>query len=334
MKNLTLKQKISQMFILGFDGNDIFSPSNRDFVDVLKNGLGGVIFFTKNITSVEQIKRVTAEINELSLIKPFLSIDQEGGRVERTENIHNGKKYLSAKVVAAEGIELVQKQSVCIASELVSYGINMNFAPVLDVDTNADNPIIAERAYSSFSDDVIKNGRVVVNSFVANNIIPVAKHFPGHGETTVDSHLVMPMLDLPLSVLENIHIKPFKALIDVLPAIMVAHVHYLAFDNEKVPASISKNVIKDYLRNKLCFDGLVISDDMVMGGIKDFSSIEACKRGINAGVNMFIFRNSDKQTLALIDEIEKMVKLGEIDERDIDKSVSLILRLKGEFSII
>lgn len=334
MKNLTLRQKISQMFILGFDSDDIFLASNNGFVDILKNGLGGVIFFTKNIISTEQIKRVTTEINDLSLIKPFLSVDQEGGRVERTENIHKGKKYLSAKVSANKGIEFVAKQANCIANELVSYGINMNFSPVLDVDTNPDNPIIAERAYSSFPDEVIANGRVVVNSFVSKNIIPVAKHFPGHGETSVDSHLAMPMLDLSLSTLENIHIKPFKALINILPAIMVAHVHYTTFDDEKLPASISQNVIKGYLRNKLGFNGLVISDDMVMGGIKGFSALDACVRGINAGVNMFIFRNSDEQTLALIDEIEKMVKLGSIDEQNIDDSVSLILNLKEQFSII
>lgn len=334
MNNLTLRQKINQMFILGFDGDDIFTSLNSGFVEVLKNGLGGVIFFTKNITSVEQVKRVTNEINNISMVKPFLSIDQEGGRVERTENIHGGKKYFSARDVAIKGNKFVQDQAESIAIELASYGLNMNFAPVLDVDTNPNNPIIAERSYSSFPDEVIRNGEIVASSFIASGIVPVCKHFPGHGETSVDSHLQMPELNLSLLELENTHIKPFEFLLEKLPAVMVAHIHYKAFDEEPVPASISSNIINGYLRSKLGFDGVVISDDMVMGGIKGFSSLEACKRGINAGVNMFIFRHSDEQTLQLIDSIEKMVVAGEIKECDIDKSVSLILKLKQQFSII
>lgn len=334
MKNLTLRQKINQMFILGFEGDNIYTSLNNGFVDALKNGLGGVIFFTPNITSFEQIRLVANEINDISFIKPFLSIDQEGGRVERTGNIHNGKKYLSARNATSKGLNFVREQTVCIASELVSYGLNMNFAPVLDVDTNPNNPIIAERSYSAFPDEVVDNGRIVTNIFVENNIIPVGKHFPGHGETSVDSHLQMPELDLDLSKLEDIHIKPFRKLINDLPAIMVAHIHYSAFDEDKLPASISQNVIKNYLRNKLGFKGVVISDDMVMGGIKGFTSLEACKRAIHAGVNMFIFRNSNEKTLRLIDEIEELVNIGEIDEHDIDESVSLILKLKERFSII
>ena len=112
---------------------------------------------------------------------------------------------------------------------------------------------------------------------------------------------------------------------------MVAHIHYKAFDNEQIPASISKNVIQKYLRETLNYKGLVISDDMFMGGIKNFSSLDACIKGINAGINMFIFRSSDPKTLLLIDELEKAANQGKIDIKNIDKSVELISKVKSKY---
>ena len=138
----------------------------------------------------------------------------------------------------------------------------------------------------------------------------------------------MPELSLSLDELENIHIRPFKKLLPVLPALMIAHIHYTAFDKEKIPASISKNVINGYLRNKLNYKGLVISDDMVMGGIQGFSSLEACVKGINAGINMFIFRNSDTKIIKLLDALEKEILLGNIDIENINKSIKIIKQLK------
>ena len=326
MKDLTLRQKLNQMFILGYDGT---SPETCEgFYSLLENGLGGVIFFTQNIVDRYKFSLSVDDIKKHSLITPFLSIDQEGGRVERTLNLYGGSHYLSARESAKKGENFVKTQTEQIAKELKNFGLNMNFAPVLDVDTNPMNPIIAERSYSSNPDDVIKFGQIAIETYLKNGIIPVGKHFPGHGETSVDSHVDMPELDLSLAELENIHIKPFKTLLHLLPAMMVAHIHYTAFDGEKIPASISENVIKHYLRDKLNYEGLVISDDMVMGGIKGFSSLDACIRGINAGINMFIFRTCTLEILDLISELEKAAKKGLVNLENMDKSVEIITRVK------
>ena len=320
--NLTLEQKIHQMFILGYEGeNPLASPQ---FINALKIGLGGVIFFTQNIFEKEKFKNAVNIIKENSLFPPFLSIDQEGGRVERTLNLYGGTHYLSAYDAAQKGEDFVRKQTQQISEELKDFGLNMNFAPVLDVNTNPNNPIIGKRAYSSDCNKVAKFGKIAVDTYLKNGIIPVGKHFPGHGETSVDSHLEMPELNMSLSELENTHIKPFKALINDLPTIMVAHVYYSAFDSQKIPASVSENVIKNYLRKKLGFKGLVISDDMVMGGIKKFTPLEACKKAIKAGVNLFIYRNSDDTTLELIQQVISAVKNGEIDIMLIDESIEYI----------
>lgn len=330
MENLSVREKIYQMFILGLKGEKL--EDNPDFVSALKNNLGGVIFFTQNIITENSFKSLISDVNQIAKIPLFLSIDQEGGRVERTLNLHNGQKYLCARDAAKKGEEFVKMQSSAIADELKKLGLNMNFAPVLDVDTNPNNPVIAERSYSSEPDDVIKYGKICALEFLKKGIIPVGKHFPGHGETSVDSHKDMPILDLSIDELEAVHIKPFKELLCNLPALMAAHINYTAFDSDKIPGSISANVL-GYLRNTLSYEGLVISDDMVMGGIKGFSSVDACVKGINAGINMFIFRNSDEQTLNLIETLARKAGNGEIDMNKINFSMQKIAKTKFLLSL-
>lgn len=332
IKNLTLKQKLNQLFIAGFEGD---APNNCSlFQELLQNGLGGVIFFTQNIQNKQQFKEIIDSINKKALIPPFMSIDQEGGRVERTENIHNGKKYLSAKYAAEKGIDFLIKQTDQMSKELKEFGINMNFAPVLDVNTNKNNPIIGERAYSNKPQEVIKFSESVINEYIKNSIIPVAKHFPGHGDASLDSHLNLPTIDLEMNELKKTHIEPFKkAIVQKIPAIMVAHVHYPCFDKEKIPASMSQNIINKYLVEKLKYDGLIISDDMVMGAVQGFSSLDACVRAINAGITMFIFRNTDKNVVNLIDELEKAVIDKKIDENLIDSNLKKIFKLKHSFKL-
>lgn len=328
MESLTLKQKIHQMFILGYEGDDLYTFQNQGFIRALENGLGGVIFFTENIKDRTSFLNTVSQIKKHSFIEPFLSIDQEGGRVERTLNLYGGSHYLCARESAKKGEEFVKEQTKNIAVELKKLGLNMNFAPVLDVDTNPNNPVIAERSYSPNPDEVSKFGKIAAETYIKNGIIPVGKHFPGHGETSVDSHKEMPKLDLTFEELEKTHIKPFKNLLELLPAIMIAHINYTAFDEASLPASVSKNVINEYLRKTLSYKGLVISDDMVMGGIKGFTSLDACIKGINAGINMFIFRDSKNKTLELINEIEKAVLSGQIDIENIDNSVEIITKTK------
>ncbi len=330
--DLTLRQKIAQMFITGFTGD---YENNGAFKTLLHNALGGVIFFTYNIESANGFKNLIEKLKSEAKIPLFLSIDQEGGRVERTENIHSGKKYLSAKYAYEKGLDYLKEQTSQIAHELNSYGINMNFAPVLDVNTNKKNPIIGERAFSDKTNEVIEAAAVVLNEYKKKNIIAVGKHFPGHGAADSDSHKTLPVIDLSLDELEQIHIKPFKeAIIRGIPAIMAAHVFYGALENNNIPASVSKKIINDLLIEKLNFKGLIITDDMEMNGIKGFSKLEACTAAINAGVSMFIFRDTSTEILKLIEDIENAVKQGIIDEEKINTALNKIYKLKCRYGII
>ena len=278
---MDLKTKLYQMFILGLDGGE--------YKNALSKGLGGIIFFTNDIKSEIQFKTLIKEIKSESLIQPFLSIDQEGGRVERTENIYGGKKYLSAKFAYEKGEYFLRNQTENIAKELKDFGINLNFAPCTDTNTNPNNPIIGERAFSSNPDDVIKGYDIVSDIYRKNGIIPCIKHYPGHGDANKDSHLTLPEINLSIDEMEKTHIKPFKYAVDNgVEMIMAAHLHCTCFDKTQIPSSLSQNAIS-YLRNKLKFNGVIISDDMIMKGVSDFGQTEACIMGIKAGLNMFIF---------------------------------------------
>lgn len=308
------------MFILGTDGDG--------YKKALTNGLGGMIFFTKDIQTPNQFKTLINDIKSISKITPFLSIDQEGGRVERTENIHNGKKYLSAKFAFEKGEDFLKKQTENIANELKSYGINLNFAPCIDVNTNPNNPIIGERAFSNTPDDVIRAEKIVSQTYRENGIIPCAKHFPGHGDANTDSHLTLPEINLTLQEMEKTHIKPFKACAKNIEMVMVAHLHCTCFEKDVIPTSLSKKTIS-YLREKLRFEGVTISDDMIMKGVAKFGNVEACEMGIRAGLNMFIYRNSTPQTINIIETIAKKAETDDELRQNIEKSYEKITHLKS-----
>lgn len=328
----SLRNKINQLFIAGYNGN------NAEKCDILKEllheGLGGVIFFTQNIESPEQFRSNTDIIKKHSSIAPFLSIDQEGGRIERTENIHSGKKYLSAKNAAEKGLDFVRKQTAELCNELLSYGINMNFAPVLDTNTNPDNPIIGVRSYGNNPETVIKYAIEVIKIHKEKGIIPVGKHFPGHGDTKVDSHIEMPVVDLPIKEMKQKHLKPFKeAIARGLDVIMASHVYYTCYDKEPVPASLSQNILTNLLKNELNFDGIVLSDDMIMGAVKKLPPSESYIKGLLSGINVFLYRYSDEKLLQILNIIEENAKKSEKLEKAINISFEKVIELKKKYSI-
>lgn len=317
MYDCCMEKIIYQKFILG---------TGKRLDTALSKGLGGVIFFTRDIQSRDQFKALVNNIKQKALIYPFLSIDQEGGRVERTENIH--ARYLSPKFAFERGDEFLINQTKKIANELCEYGLNLNFAPCADVNTNPQNPIIGERAFSDKTDEVTKAVKLVSETYRKNGIIPCIKHFPGHGDASKDSHLTLPVIDLPLSTMEEVHIKPFKENLDS-KMIMVAHLHCPCFDKEVIPTSLSKNAV-GYLRNILHYNGVVITDDMVMKGVQDFGSVEACVMAIRAGVDMFIYRDADELAINTIEGVIKEVKRDKELQWLVAESDNRIQRLKKE----
>ena len=323
MYDYFMEELVWQMFILG---------CGEHLEEALKKGLGGVIFFTKDIHNEVQFKNLIFDINSKAIIKPFLSIDQEGGRVERSENIR--PRRLSASLAFQKGEDFLSSQSEEISKELLNWGINLNFAPCIDVNTNPINPIIGERSFSNNPEDVIKGMNIFINASRKNNIIPCVKHFPGHGDASQDSHLTLPTIDLPFEKMEKIHITPFKnAIKNNIEMIMIAHLHCKCFDKENIPASLSQNVIK-YLRNTLNYNGIAISDDMYMKGVQSYESIEAVIKGIEAGLDMFIFRESDKKTIDMINKLSKIIMENENLKLKVKISNQRIKKLKNKFHII
>lgn len=318
MYDYFMEKLIYQMFILG-------TGEKLDLA--LSKGVGGVIFFTRDIDSKEQFVNLIKEIKSKSLVPPFLSIDQEGGRVERTENIH--PRYLSPRFAFQKGEEFLKTQTREIADELAGYGINLNFAPCANVNTNSNNPIIGERAFSDNPDDVIKGVKIVSQIYREHGIIPCLKHFPGHGDADKDSHLTLPCIDLPMDEMERVHIKPFRECIDA-EMIMAAHLHCTCFDKDIIPASLSENAL-GYLRETLGFKGVIISDDMVMKGVQDFGALEACVMGIKAGIDMFIYREADTKTLEIIDALVAKVEKDEFLKKRVLESNRRIEKLKQMF---
>lgn len=307
------------MFILGVDNIDL----------VLKKGLGGVIFFTKDIKTENQVKKQINDIKQKALIPPFISIDQEGGRVERTENIY--KKRLSPAHAFQRGIEYLKIQSEEISREISELGFNLNFAPVIDVNTNPLNPIIAERSFAKNYNDVIKGMDIFINASKKYKVIPCVKHFPGHGEANSDSHLTLPEIDLSLKDMENIHIKPFSyAINNGIEMIMVAHLHCKCFDKNIIPTSLSKNAIS-YLKTTLNYKGIILSDDMVMKGVAKYDKLEACMKGIEAGLDMFIYRNSDDETLDMIENLSKIIQKDSFLKEKVINSYNKIIDLKSKY---
>ena len=322
MYDYFMKKMIYQKFILG----------TENLEKALQNGLGGVIFFTKDIQTEKQFKKIIDDIKLLASIPPFLSIDQEGGRVERTENIRT--KRLSARIAYKNGVEFLTKQTNEISEELKKYGINLNFAPCVDVNTNIKNPIIGERSYSDKYTEVITGAEIFIKSLRKQNIIPCIKHFPGHGDADSDSHLTLPRIDLSFDEMKNVHIKPFEYFIkDNIEMIMVAHLHCTCFDSKTIPTSLSQNAI-NYLRNELGYNGVLISDDMVMKGVEAYGKLESVIMGIMAGIDMFIFRNSDDETLEMIEQLCEIVNNNQELQKKVLDSYDRILKLKKRFNIV
>lgn len=323
MYDYFMRNLVYQKFILG---------TGEKLEEALSKGLGGIIFFTRDIENEKQFQNLIQKIKTKSLISPFLSIDQEGGRVERTENIR--PKRLSARYALKKGEAFLKEQSEEISSELKSWGLNLNFAPCIDVNTNPNNPIIGERAFANNPDEVINGAKIFIEASRRNRIIPCVKHFPGHGDADKDSHLDLPKINLSLEEMEEFHIKPFKKAVENnIEMIMVAHLHCTCFDKDTIPTSLSQNAV-GYLRKTLHYNGVVISDDMFMKGVQEFGSLEACIMAIKSGVDMFIFRDANVEVLKLIENLAEIVERNDELRIKIVESSERILKLKKDYEIL
>ena len=330
--NLSLKEKIGQLFMCGFEGT---TPSN-EIVDLIQNYyIGGVIYFSRNITNTKQVFQLSNSLQELSLkstsIPLTVSIDQEGGMVARI--IHDvtlspGNMALGS----TRNIDYTKKLASIVGEELRLLGINMNFAPCIDVNNNPKNPVIGVRSYGENPQLVSEFGIAAVEGYQNSNISAVVKHFPGHGDTNVDSHLGLPIIPHSIDRLVHLELMPFQQTIQQnVDAVMVAHVAFPAIDEAIVPSTLSETIVTDLLRKKLNYNGVVMTDCMEMKAIIDHYGIEeAAILAIEAGNDLVLVSHTYERQKAAIEAVEKAVENGRISIDRINESVDRLLKLKSK----
>ncbi|MFR8747086.1 glycoside hydrolase family 3 protein [Gemmiger formicilis] len=287
---------IGQRLVAGFPGTAI----TPELVQVIRQyKIGNIILFRENISDAAQLRTLCADLTELirreTGYDPFIMVDQEGGVVTRlSEDCVNvpgamalastgdpGNTYLAGKLTGAE---------------LRRLGINFDLAPSVDVNCNPANPIIGVRSYGDTPSTVVKYATGMIRGLQDGGVLCLAKHFPGHGDTSMDSHLTLPCVDKPRTELEKMELAPFRAVIDDgVPAIMTAHILFPTLDDSGVPATMSRRIVTDLLRGEMGFTGLVTSDCMEMQAVqKFFGTVNGVLAAMNAGVDLVLISHTTR----------------------------------------
>lgn len=333
LEQMSLAEKVGQLFQIGFSG---FEP-DAEIEDMIKNHyIGGVIYFSRNIKNPDQTAGLSNQLQDLALasgagIPLFISTDQEGGVVTRLKGATHFPSNMA--LGAANDKELANKVGKAVGSELKNLGINVNLAPVLDVNNNPDNPVIGVRSFGGDPKLVAELGKAYINGIQSEGVIATAKHFPGHGDTDTDSHLELPIIKHGKKRLNEVELYPFKEAIKAgVESIMTAHVYFPAFEKKDgIPATLSRSVLTDLLRKKMNFEGLIITDCMEMKAIADnFGTAEGAVLTIEAGSDIVLVSHTYTEQKKAVEAVIKAVKSGRISEKRIDKSVKRIIKIKAK----
>ncbi len=332
IEDLSLKEKVGQMIIVGIEGNTITERTRKL---ILKYKICGVILYRKNFKSYEEMVKLIKDLKKLNSqnkIPLFISIDQEGGRVNRMP-----KKFLNlpvANLIASKmGEEGVKETASVISGILSKAGFNMNFAPVLDL-KRFDTKAIGDRSFGRDYKKVSEYGLIQINEYKAKNIIAVAKHFPGHGATKGDSHFVLPRIKIGMDTLENEDMIPFEnAINNGVDGILIGHLKIRGM-LDKNPCSMSRKFIIKYLRKKYHYRGLVISDDLKMKAIRyRYGTVNALVKSIDAGNDISIMRFNEKDEEKAILKIYELLENGKLNNYRINMSVKRIVKAKENYGI-
>jgi beta-N-acetylhexosaminidase len=334
IKQMTLDEKIGQMVIIGVNGTAV-SEQTRDLIEHYH--VGGIILYKNNIIDkaqttdfLNELKQVNTKQNKLPL---WLSVDQEGGRVSRMPDEYT-KLPTNRAIGKINKAEFSYKLGKILGKELHSVGFNMDFAPVLDINSNPNNPVIGDRSFGADAKLVSRLGVQTMLGIQAQKVAAVVKHFPGHGDTSVDSHLDLPIVQTDLKRLRTFEWLPFQAAIEHnVDAVMVAHILLPKIDPDH-PASFSKIIITNYLRNELKYNGVVMTDDMTMGGIVNHYELkDAAVQSIIAGSDVIMVAHEYSKAKEVLTNLKSKVETGALSKQRIDQSVYRILQLKMKYAI-
>lgn len=326
LASMTLREKIAQMIISNSDGYSL-DKSSKEYQRIqnliVNEKIGGLIFFKGN--SVQEADLIN-DFQRMSETPLLISADFERGTKMRLDD---GSLFPSNMALGAtRNPELAYRMGLMIAKECRAIGVHQNYAPVVDVNNNALNPIINVRSYGEDPELVSSMADKFIEGLQDGNVIATAKHFPGHGDTDIDSHNDLPVLNFSKERLESLELIPFKnAIRNNVKSVMIAHLSFPAVDNESyVPASLSKSIVSGILIDELKFKGLIVTDALNMAGVvKHFTTEDVALRCVNAGIDLILMPQGESRT---IDAIEEAVKNGSVSESRIDESVTKILDAK------
>ena len=327
---MTTEEKVGQLLVAGIGETE----AGEDGLQAVQDyQVGGVILFGRNVESAEQLASLTNELKALNgdNIPLFLCVDQEGGRVDRmppeVDDLSSAYDYI------AGGGDPLERGKV-LAAQCAAFGFNLDFSTCLDIWSNPDNAVIGDRAYGSDPDTVTRAGLAVNEGLSQGGVIPVVKHFPGHGDTSTDSHVDLPVVDKTVEQLKEFELIPFQAAIEAgTPCVMVAHILMTQIDPD-LPASLSPKVVTGLLRQEMGFDGVVCTDDLTMGAISNtYGMGEAAVMAVEAGGDLLLVCHEADNLTAAREALLAAVDSGRITMERLDESVCRILSLKQEYSL-
>lgn len=359
LAKMSLEEKIGQMITVAVRqwNSENFTIMEDEVANIItQNSVGGVILFAENLADTQQIVTLTTAFQNSALasknkIPLFIGTDQEGGEVVR---LNKGTSLPGNMAIGAiNSPKDAHTAGNILGSELAALGINVDYAPSLDVNSNPQNPVIGLRSFSSDPTIVSKLGVSMINGIQEGNVVAAAKHFPGHGDTSTDSHTSLPVVDKSLSELEKCELVPFKeAIANGVDMVMTAHIQFPQIEKDTVvseldgsevmlPATLSKTFVTDILRGKMGYSGVVTTDAMNMSAISEnFGMAQACILAINAGVDVLLMpvsltdESSNVELASLIGNIKSAVKNGVIKEETINNAVKRIIDLKEKRGIL
>ncbi|CEG27118.1 beta-N-acetylhexosaminidase [Bacillus sp. B-jedd] len=332
ISKLSLEDKIGQMILAGISGTTMDTNTKKL---ISQFHVGGIIFYKENLESTAQTIQLVnhLKMGNSSSLPLLLGIDQEGGRITRLPGglINFPPNEQIGKV---NNPKFSYKVGTLLGRELKEFGLNLDFAPVLDINSNPNNPVIGDRSFGNNVEIVSKLGIQTMKGIQSQNVITTIKHFPGHGDTSVDSHLDLPIVNKSLKELKDLELIPFERAINQgADVVMVAHILLPQLDKTN-PAAISKAVMTDLLRKQLGFTGVIITDDMTMGAITEHFDIgKAAVESVKAGSDIILVGHDYNNVVKIISSLKAAVRNGEISEQRLNESIERIIQLKKKYNI-
>jgi beta-N-acetylhexosaminidase len=327
---LGIAREVGQLLIGSFPGRTV-SPELRSLAREFD--LGGTILFARNVEAPEQVVELAAELEALGHTAPaWVSVDQEGGRVARLKEPFTRWPPMAA--LGRAGSEaLAERFGRALARELAAVGITLDYAPVLDIHTNPKNPVIGDRALSERAEEVSRLGCAIIRALQGEGVAACGKHFPGHGDTSTDSHLELPLVEHPPDRLRAVEFQPFRASIrEDLAFIMTAHVLVPSLDEER-PATLSPRVVQQILREELRYPGVILSDDLEMKAISARTPVPlAAVQAVQAGCDAVLVCSGDVEVqAAVLEALIRAVESGEITRTRFDDALGRLRKAKERF---